>query len=879
MHSPFLIFDPEGFLGRRLIEILPKDQPVVFVSASPLPTVSEKIVFVPLKERVPRVPRHSYSKTVFIQGEKKDDLYLRLFKEARKNESQFILVAPRARTRETQIEKLKDQTKRCQVLLYGDLFAQDFLGNNSVGRILIQAKTKRKILVEGSGVKEVYPVCVDDLAQAVRRSLLKEEVGFKLLNVFPRTAITELGFAHLLQSIDPRILIDFARTKTTASEKVPTTKEGEYVLDDPYPLKKCLESFLNANHPPFFSLKDTSKKKRSFSVSLFLCYVLFFLLFPLVLMLSSSFVGLFSLKQAGREIMQGNLSRARQAVTISQAAFTLSQKSSPFVLAEAAFIGKKDILLDLNDDLGQGKELSKGMLYLIEALEGLATVFSGEEDKLEKNFFLTLQKAKDAKRVFDSLNTTEIKQKRTEMKDIDKFYQEVNSVMNIVDVFPQIFGFTKEKTYLVIFQNNMELRPGGGFIGSYGLVRLDKGRLKEIVVHDVYEADGQLKGHVEPPFPIRRYLPSVHWYLRDSNFSLDFSKSASQAAFFLREETGQVVDGVIGIDVTFIKNLLRVVGPVYVPDYKETVTADNLYLKTQTYAEKNFFPGSTAKKDFLKSLLTTMIEKLSAKKEKPSFSWYASLVQEVVRSAKQKHALFAFSDTGVQRVFTVNKLTSSLMDERSKEEARVNDFLAIAEANVGVNKANAFISRRIEQEIQISQEGRIEEKVAITYQNDSQKGKWPGGDYKNYLRIFVPFGAKLSSISIDGQEQKVVRAITDPAIYEKNGFLPPKELEVEEGEEAGKTFFGFLLIVPAQEKKIVNIAYQLPFRTLPPFTYDLWLFKQSGTEQNPFSLRILYPKEWKALGISSNLEIKEGEANALVDLLEDTRFIFKLSKR
>jgi len=48
----------------------------------------------------------------------------------------------------------------------------------------------------------------------------------------------------------------------------------------------------------------------------------------------------------------------------------------------------------------------------------------------------------------------------------------------------------------------MELRPGGGFIGSYAILSVDKGKITNFKIYDVYDADGQLKNHIEPPFAI-----------------------------------------------------------------------------------------------------------------------------------------------------------------------------------------------------------------------------------------------------------------------------------------------------------------------------------------------------------------------------------------
>lgn len=58
----------------------------------------------------------------------------------------------------------------------------------------------------------------------------------------------------------------------------------------------------------------------------------------------------------------------------------------------------------------------------------------------------------------------------------------------------------------------------------------------------------------------------------------------------------QTADGVIGVDLSFVKNILSVVGPVKVSDYNQTVNADNFFQIAQAHAENDFFPGSTQKK-------------------------------------------------------------------------------------------------------------------------------------------------------------------------------------------------------------------------------------------------------------------------------------------
>ena len=120
----------------------------------------------------------------------------------------------------------------------------------------------------------------------------------------------------------------------------------------------------------------------------------------------------------------------------------------------------------------------------------------------------------------------------------NKLRSKLSFIQSLMPLASGIAGDEKNKTYLILFQNNTELRPTGGFIGSYGLMTVKSGSMGSLSIHDVYEADGQLKAHVDPPMAFRDYMSQPNWFLRDSNFDPDFALSAQQAEWFLEKETG-----------------------------------------------------------------------------------------------------------------------------------------------------------------------------------------------------------------------------------------------------------------------------------------------------------------------------------------------------
>ncbi|MDP3733447.1 MAG: DUF4012 domain-containing protein, partial [Candidatus Daviesbacteria bacterium] len=202
-------------------------------------------------------------------------------------------------------------------------------------------------------------------------------------------------------------------------------------------------------------------------------------------------------------------------------------------------------------------------------------------------------------------------------------------------ILPEIVAMEGSKNYLILLQNNMELRPTGGFIGSFAVVNFQGGKLRTLKVNDVYAIDGQLGIHVEPPKEIKEDLGQVNRYLRDANWEPDFPTSAKQIEWFYTKETGDKVWGVITLDISGMENLLSVLGPLDLPDYNETITQENLFERAVTHAEAGFFPGSQAKKSFLTALVNQTLNKIFFS----SGQNWPGIVSSMGKSLEEKHML------------------------------------------------------------------------------------------------------------------------------------------------------------------------------------------------------------------------------------------------
>jgi hypothetical protein len=364
--------------------------------------------------------------------------------------------------------------------------------------------------------------------------------------------------------------------------------------------------------------------------------------------------------------------------------------------------------------------------------------------------------------------------------------------------------------------------------------------------------------------------------MRDSNFDVDFVKSAQKVAYLYQLETGHRADGVVAIDFSYVQSLVQLLSPIYVWQYNQTVTGKNVFYLTEYHADKHSFYGSTQKQDFLRSLYDSMQVRLLAHK----VTYLLGILQNTLQAIQQKHVLFALMDTTLQAKLTPMNISSALYDPRIDQPGTVNDFFGINEANIGVNKSNYFLTRKIAQTAAITKDGKINEKVTLTYHNASPKEQWPTGRYIPYIRLLLPYDTTLTSIIIDGKKQHIVPAITDFRTYEAPGFTPPDGLEVDRSEEAGKTIYGFRTLVSYHTTEVVEVTYSLAKKVdmhATKLAYNLFVFKQPGTVNDSYKFSLTYPPLYKAASSNAQIQKQSNTLSLISSLLTDKHFTIILT--
>lgn len=409
-----------------------------------------------------------------------------------------------------------------------------------------------------------------------------------------------------------------------------------------------------------------------------------------------------------------------------------------------------------------------------------------------------------------------------------------------------------EKKYLVFFANNRELRPGGGFIGSFGILRMGDYQIQGIQVYDVYDADGQLSIHIDPPEPLSKHLGVLHWFLRDSNFTPDFLQNYQEALFFVEKEMNlKDFDGSILITTSAIENILAAFGDLYIPDYDEKINAKNFYLKTQLHVEKDFFPGSAQKRNFLSSLMNQLMINLDQVSMR-------RLGQEVKRSLDEKQLVLYVNDPSVQSLFDSTFWSGRVIEPKcTLAENCIIDYLFPYDANVGANKSNYFVNRSLYLKTDIDNDGQINHLLSIQYTNSSPDLVFPTGLYRNYFQVLLPRDSTLTGVTKNGVKVDEIDQRDDK--YKNVGFF----FEVKPGETV-EIKIGYFLNKKVTEKRQI---------------YQFVVQKQIGAPNSDFIMEFSTGNNLYVVNQNFSPVVKGNEIIYNTNLSTDKIFLVELMKQ
>ena len=265
---------------------------------------------------------------------------------------------------------------------------------------------------------------------------------------------------------------------------------------------------------------------------------------------------------------------------------------------------------------------------------------------------------------------------------IERYSPMLDTFLDFSEGMPTIFGWNGPRRYLVLTQDPAELRPTGGFIGSYEIIVFDRGSMTEHRFEDVVPLDYPWDyPRIEPPQQLADYLLGAQqpWQFADANWSPDFPTSARDALQLYTNESGDAeIDGVIGITTYTIDEILNVTGPVEVPAYDVTIAPGETTLKALQLT-RTASPGED-RKAFLPAFADSLIASVFSL---PAQSWDA--LPGAARALRDgRHLLAWFPDPADQALAARAGVDGAVRQDRG-------DYLFPVDANVSpASKLNAL---------------------------------------------------------------------------------------------------------------------------------------------------------------------------------------------
>lgn len=411
---------------------------------------------------------------------------------------------------------------------------------------------------------------------------------------------------------------------------------------------------------------------------------------------------------------------------------------------------------------------------------------------------------------------------------VDQGVTFVNDARPLIKILPSLLGDPKEKKYLVLFQNDKELRPTGGFITAYAVFRIDKGIIHVDKSDDIYTIDNGIFGKPKAPSPILKYLPNVSvLHLRDSNLSPDFIASMDSFNTLYKKASGYVeVDGIIALDTNVLVSTIKILDDeVYAGGVRFTSKTDPRCDCPQVIYELERLVSTpksvdlkvttleavqAQRKDLIGTLLYAIMDK--ALKSSPKLYWGA-LFQDLLAQVEQKHVMFYIYNKDAQA--GIESLNAA-----GRIRPYEGDYLHINQANFGGAKSNLFVQEAVTQNYEVASDKTITKKITINYKNphapsdcNLERGNLCiNAVLRDWFRIYVPLGSKL--IDSKGSEVKI-------STYD----------------ELGKTVFEGFLTVRPKGSAILSLSYTLPFK-VKDGNLPIYIQKQPGTGGNEYTIEV-----------------------------------------
>ena len=459
----------------------------------------------------------------------------------------------------------------------------------------------------------------------------------------------------------------------------------------------------------------------------------------------------------------------------------------------------------------------------------------------------------------------------------------MEDALAMVRIAPKLLGAGKAgpQTYLILIQNEDELRPTGGFLSAAGSAVVMDGRLISINIESSDLVDDLKKVYPSPPWQFKEFMNIEMLLFRDSNWFTDFPKTAAMAEYFYSYSRASSADGVLAIDMQMITRLLETLGPVRVDNVSFPITHENVqdYLRSAEKARPAGVTGVWNRKQFISDLAKPVLEKILNAR---GATW-TRLVPVLMDLLDEKHILIQMD----------NEEVTAFLQRRNWDGAvripQGSDFLMAVDANMGYNKSNAIMESAFEYTVDLMNPENPGGLLRVLQTNHSKldipcepwstsrfilrpalPGEIPDPVYNidechwGYWRVYTPAGTTLLNSN--------PQAIPAEATW-LGEAIPARTDDLGSEEIAGAQVFGMMVLTPTRQTTTSEFETRLPAGVLTreneTWTYHLKVQKQPGMLAQPFHLNLKLPDGARIENAALPFIENDGVWTAMLDLRRD----------
>ncbi|MDO8499144.1 MAG: DUF4012 domain-containing protein [bacterium] len=591
---------------------------------------------------------------------------------------------------------------------------------------------------------------------------------------------------------------------------------------------------------------------------------------------ADSTIGFSALQESTAAMMNADLGLAQDSLNIALSKFqtaadTLQTQHQWLIKIASGIPFLKDEVQSKQNILLAGQKIALGNLYL---LKGIAESKADNKSPLLARFnALTvylksaLPNYKQAVSKLDGVNENTLPlQYQRAFRDFHTLFGAiVNDVQTMADLggtINEIFGGKGLRRYLLVFQNNNELRPTGGFIGSFAIIDVKDGNIinLEIPPGGSYDLQGQLTANFIPPAPL--LLSNNRWEFQDANWFPDFSLSAQKLLWFYRKSRNVTADGVIAINATVLERLLAIMGPVTDDKRGLVLTSENALNSIQQIVETGPEKIEHKPKQIIADLAPKFVEYLTNAKPENVLPLLTNLRDALAEKAIQVY----FTDSNTEKNINAFGWGGKILPTTAGQ-----DYLMVVNTNIQGQKSDARMKQTITHQAIIQTDGSIIDSVVVTREHTGAAGEIMYGQTNiDYIRLYIPTGSELISAGgFTWPDENKFKAPRQSAGTDEMLVSVEQEVKYDEASgtritnELGKTAFGNWIITEPGQTSQVQFVYRLPFKAFAPdptvtgnqlqkifsdakniSKYQLIVQRQSGSETT-FANQTIWPDGWK----------------------------------